>query len=159
MKTTSIFFVIFFYTCMNATAQNAVMSSGSNSSGAGGTGSYSVGQIVLTTIIAPSGSLAQGIQQAFEIQILLGTEIRQVNLIIAAYPNPTSSLLILDVGNYECSDTKFKLIDLHGRVLMDKKVIDSKTSIIMDNFSEPIYLLNVLDNNKILKTFKILKNN
>ena len=55
-------------------AQTSVNATGTNASGSGGTVSYSVGQVVYTNNTGTNGSVAQGVQQAFEILVVTGLE-------------------------------------------------------------------------------------
>jgi len=55
-------------------AQESVTASGGNASGAGGTVSYSVGQVVYKTNTGSNGSEAQGVQQPYEISVIIGIE-------------------------------------------------------------------------------------
>jgi len=48
-------------------AQESVNAAGGNASGSGGTVSYTVGQVVYTTKTGTNGSVAEGVQQAYEI--------------------------------------------------------------------------------------------
>lgn len=48
-------------------AQESVNATGGNASGSGGSASYSVGQVVYTTNTGTNGTVAQGVQQPFEI--------------------------------------------------------------------------------------------
>lgn len=158
MKSRNSFFIIVLGTSLVAHSQQSEVVSGGHAGGGGGTMSYSVGQVVFTTNNASFGSLTQGVQQPFEIQTILSNEIFPIKLGFLAYPNPTTALLTLDIGAFDFQNTTFQLFDLNGRLLIDKKVIEGKTKIDMDNYPHATYLLNVLNNNKIIKTFKILKN-
>ena len=51
-------------------AQQVVTTSGGNASGSGGSVSYTVGQIVYTTNTDSNGSVAQGVQQPYEISVV-----------------------------------------------------------------------------------------
>jgi hypothetical protein len=138
-------------------AQQATTATGGNDSGSGGTVSYSVGQIVYTTHTGTNGSVAQGIQQAYEISIVLGIENNEVSLTMQAYPNPTSDYLTLTIDNFEISTLNFQLFDITGKLIESKK-ITSKTEIIhMENLERATYFLKVTNNNKEVKTFKIIK--
>ncbi|MGC8754863.1 MAG: hypothetical protein ACP5QJ_07625, partial [Thermosulfidibacteraceae bacterium] len=55
-------------------AQESVNATGGNASGNGGTVAYSVGQVVYTTNTGTNGSVAQGVQQPFEISVVSGIE-------------------------------------------------------------------------------------
>ncbi len=84
-------------------AQNTIPASGGNASGGGGTVSYSVGQIVYTTNTSvSSGSVAQGVQQPFEISVITAIEqAEDITLVCSVYPNPASDFLTLKVENYD----------------------------------------------------------
>ena len=56
------------------TAQEAITTSGGDASGSGGSVSYSVGQILYSTNTGANGSVAHGVQQPFEISVVIGIE-------------------------------------------------------------------------------------
>lgn len=140
-------------------AQNAIPTSGGVASGSGGTVSYSVGQIVYTTNTSvSSGSVAQGVQQPFEISVI--TAIKQAEYITlgcSVYPNPTSDFLTLKIENYDNKSLSYQLIDVNGKLLESKKVTDIETTVSMANLLPYIYFLKVIDNHKEIRTFKIIK--
>jgi hypothetical protein len=81
-------------------AQESVNATGGDATGSGGSASYSVGQLVYTTNSGTDGSVAQGVQQAFEISVVLGIE--EANEIkLSAYPNPTTNYLTLNIAEFE----------------------------------------------------------
>ena len=86
-------------------AQESVNATGSNASGSGGSASYSVGQVVYTTNTGTNGSMAQGVQQPYEILVATGLEeAKSINLTVSAYPNPTTDYLTLEVKDFELSN-------------------------------------------------------
>ena len=139
-------------------AQETIPSSGGEATGAGGSSSYTVGQVVYTTNTANSGSLAQGVQQAYEISTSVGIEVTEINLELVAYPNPTNSLLTLNIGNYNNEKLIYQLYDIQGMLLDSKQLVNSSTTINAQKLSVGTYLLNVLDNNSLIKTFRIIRN-
>jgi len=143
---------------LTANAQESTVSSGGNASGAGGTASYSIGQAFYITSSESSGSVAQGVQQPIEIQVLLGLEEHEINLYAKVYPNPTTNLINLSVGNTDTSGLSYQLFDYSGRMLTNGKIENKDTSISMLRYAKAIYLLSVTKDNKTIKTFKILKN-
>ncbi|VXA95174.1 conserved exported hypothetical protein [Flavobacterium sp. 9AF] len=143
---------------MTTQAQQSMVSSGGNASGTGGSTSYSVGQIVYTTHVGTNGSVAQGVQQPFEIQTVLGSEIFSITLDVAIYPNPTTDVLNLSIKETQFSNLSYQLVDFNGRVLVNSLINNQDTTIIMNDYQKAIYMLNVVENNKIIKTFKIIKN-
>ncbi|WP_310559851.1 T9SS type A sorting domain-containing protein [Flavobacterium sp.] len=141
-----------------AQAQQATIATGGNAAGSGGTVAYSVGQIVYSTTIGPTGSVAQGVQQPYEISIVLGIDNHSINLKLTAYPNPTTNYLTLNVGNAELSTLNFQLHDFSGKLIESRKITSSSETIGMENLPAATYFLKVTNNNKELKTFKIIKN-
>jgi len=143
---------------ITAQAQQATTATGGNASGGGGTIAYSVGQIVYTTNTGTTGSVAQGVQQPYEISIVLGIDNHSINLELSAYPNPTTNFLTLTVGKAELSTLNFQLYNINGKLIESRKIISSSETIGMENLPSATYFLKVTNNNNEVKTFKIIKN-
>jgi len=56
-------------------AQEAIPASGGNAKGSGGTVSYSFGQVYYISVEGVNGTVAQGVQQPFEISVVTGNKI------------------------------------------------------------------------------------
>lgn len=139
-------------------AQQTIVSSGGNTIGFGGSVSYSVGQLVYTTETGTNGSVTQGVQQAIEI-IVLGTDnFPEIKIMMSVFPNPTTAFVNLKIEEYSTNNLHYQLYDINGKQIQNQKITTSETQISMEDLTKSIYLLNVLDNNKLLKTFKIIKN-
>jgi hypothetical protein len=136
-------------------AQQATVVSGKNASGSGGSSSYTVGQIVYTTNTGTNGSLAQGVQQPFEISTLGTDEFPNVSL--SAFPNPTNNALTLSLENYDTTNLSYELFDINGRLIKSNKLNGNQTQIDMTGNATGTYLLIINDKSKKLKTFKIIK--
>jgi len=152
------FLFLFVIGLTNIKAQETIPASGGNASGSGGSVSYTIGQIVYTTDTATSGSVAQGVQQAFEISVV--TEIKEANNITlncSAFPNPTTDNLILKIENFQLSTFNFQLLDINGKLLENKKISSNVTFISMENLIPATYLLKISNSNIEIKTFKIIK--
>jgi len=139
-------------------AQNATTAAGGDAVGSGGSVAYSVGQIAYTTHVGTTGTVAQGVQQPYEISIVLGVEEPQIAIIMQAYPNPTNNFLTLTIGDVDFSTFKFQLYDITGKLIEDKKIASTTATISMENLASATYFLKVTNNNKEVKTFKIIKN-
>jgi len=140
-------------------AQTSINATGGNASGSGGSASYSVGQVVYTTNTGTNGSVAQGVQQPFEISVVTAIEeAKGINLSVSAYPNPTTDYLTLEVKEYELSNLHFQLYDMSGKLLQSEKITGNQTSIVMSNLVPATYFVKVIQGNKEVKTFKIIKN-
>lgn len=148
---------------MNLKAQEVISASGGNALGGGGSASYTVGQIVYTTNTGgANGSVAQGVQQPFEISVVTELEgAKDIILQYAVYPNPATDHLILKIEGIEESEFIVSLYDLNGKLLLNKKTDGSETKISMENLPASIYFLKVVQthhaSSQEIKSFKIIK--
>lgn len=138
-------------------AQETVVSTGGEATGSGGTSSYSIGQVAYTTNTGSSGSLAQGVQQAYEFSIVMGVNVTEINLELVVFPNPTINEVTVKMLNISERQLNYQLYSTQGKLMKTIKT-PSQTEVI-DLQSSPVgtYLLYVLDSNTIIKTFKIIK--
>ena len=137
-------------------AQQSPTAAGGEATGTGGTASYSVGQVVYTTNTGTNGSVAQGVQQPFEISTTVGINETTINLELSVYPNPTTNYLTLKTDDN--ANLSYQLYDLQGKIITNKKVTAKTSTIKMEDLPKAIYFLNVTKNNQLVKTFKIIKN-
>ena len=142
-------------------AQESINATGGNASGSVGSASYSVGQVVYTTNTGTSGSVAQGVQQPYEISVVTGLEeAKGINLSVSAYPNPTTDYLTLSIDastTLSIQSMSYQLYDMNGKLLQNEKISGSQTSIVMSNLVPATYFVKVVQGNKEVKTFKIIK--
>ena len=141
-------------------AQEAVTTAGGEASGGGGSASYTVGQTVYTTETGTNGnSIAQGVQQPFEISAVTGIEeAKGISLNVSVYPNPTTDYLTVKVENYETANLQYQVFDINGKLLQSIKATGEETQINTSNLVPANYFVKVLDNKKEIKVFKIIKN-
>jgi hypothetical protein len=137
-------------------AQDAIPVSGGEATGSGGKVSYSVGQLVYTTNTG-SGTVSQGVQQAFEFVVLSNPELISLTLSAVTYPNPTTDYIVLSLTNATLTDLSYTMFDLQGRLVTKAKVELKGTQIAMKNLAIGVYILKVNRHNQELKTFKIIK--
>ncbi len=140
-------------------AQNVIPASGGNATGAGGSVSYSVGQVTYTTNNGTNGSVAQGVQQPYEISVVTAIEeATGILLELSVYPNPATDFATLKTGNYEGENMNYLLFDINGKVLLQNKVEGSETMIPLSDLAKGTYFLKIIDKKRELKIFKIIKN-
>lgn len=143
-------------------AQTSVNATGGNASGSGGTASYSVGQIVYTTNAGTNGSVAQGVQQPYEISVVDGLEESDgIDFSVSVYPNPANDYLVLEIGNPTTSgyqSMSYQLFDINGKLLQEEKIAGTQTNIVMNNLAAATYFVKVVQDNQEIKIFKIIKN-
>ncbi|MCB0649674.1 MAG: T9SS type A sorting domain-containing protein [Saprospiraceae bacterium] len=130
---------------------------GGDASGSGGTVSYTVGHPVYTTVIGANGTVAQGVQHAFEILVTTGLEETNISLELDVFPNPTNGLLNLRIMDNQIQGLVYQLFDVSGRLIETKQLTDSVTKISMEMLPPATYYLHVTDHKQTMKSFKIIK--
>jgi hypothetical protein len=141
--------------------QVILTASGGFASGSEGTVCYSIGQVFYSSQSGTNGSITEGVQQPYEIYVVNEIEeAREINLILSVYPNPTTCHIILKVDASTVrsfQSLSYQLFTLDGRLLENKKIEEIETSIVISNLMPETYLLKVINGNKELKIFKIIK--
>lgn len=151
--------LLFFVFDAGVYAQVAEVSAGGNATGSGGSVSYTMGQIAYSTITGAGGSVAQGVQQPFEISVVTALpEAKGISLICTVYPNPVTDKLILKFDNEFPLNYFAWLYDSQGRQIEEIKLVNNETSIDMSKLVIGSYFLKVIHLDNEVKTFKIIKN-
>lgn len=139
-------------------AQNAVVPAGDNAIGTGGTVSYTVGQVGYEFHSGTDGSVASGVQQAYEIYITSSSELSGIDLALSVFPNPTADVLTLTIEQYAGQRMVYELYDLQGQRIATESIGNNSTSINMQHLPSSTYYLRVSAEKALVKTFKIVKN-
>jgi hypothetical protein len=143
---------------MTVQAQQATTASGGDASGSGGTAAFSVGQVVYTANTNASGTVSQGVQQAYEI-FTLSIKETELNISLKAFPNPTLDNLTLQIRDYNNEKLSYQLYDIQGRLLNNGQIEAQQTNIEMTSLPTAIYFINVVNQeNQKVQSFKIIKN-
>jgi hypothetical protein len=153
------FCVAFMFVCgiSFSFTQEVVTTTGGDLSGSGGTVSYSIGQIVYTTNSGSGISVAEGVQQPYEIQTV-GTMESNIKIALNVFPNPTKDLLTLEMNGHSLKNVRYKLMDTQGRLIEENNVNQDNTQIVTRDLPPAIYFLHILKKNKPIQSFKIIKN-
>lgn len=138
--------------------QETIAATGGTSVGTGGSVTYTTGQVVYSAIEGAGFSIIHGVQQPYEISVITAIKgVEDITLECLAYPNPTSGTIRLVIKSSEYDNMWFRLYDINGLLLQDKKIEARETEINMGNLTPAIYFLKVTKNKLELKTFKIVK--
>jgi hypothetical protein len=138
-------------------AQEAANTSGGEATGTGGAVSYSIGQVVYTTNTGSSGSVAQGVQQSYQI-LTVGNEETTLNISLTLFPNPATDYLTIQISNFDNEKLTYQLSDLNGKLLSFGSITGRSTLINMSSMPTATYLVNILNQeNKTVQLFKIIK--
>ena len=139
------------------TSHQVLSASGGDATGSGGSVAYSVGQIVYTTSTGTTGSVAQGVEQAYEIYSV-GIKETALNISLSVFPNPTSDFLTLKVEDYNNETLSYNLIDEQGKLILSEQITNQETQVAMSTLARGSYFINIVQTNKQIQTFKIIKN-
>jgi hypothetical protein len=138
-------------------AQESVNASGGDAAGSGGTVAYSVGQVLYTSNSGTAGTVAEGVQQAYEI-FTVGIQEPKVNISLTAFPNPTLNNLTLEVNDYNNENLLYQLYDISGKLIGNGQIASSHTQISMEHWPSATYFLHVVNQeNQKIQSFKIVK--
>ena len=138
-------------------AQQSANAAGGDATGSGGSVAYSVGQVVYTSNNSPSGTVSQGVQQAYEIYSV-GIKETELNISLSVFPNPTSDYLTIKVQNYNNEALSYNFIDEQGKLVLNEQIRTQDTHVVMSTLARGAYFINVLQANKKIQSFKIIKN-
>lgn len=139
----------------NTYGQTSSNTSGGNGTGTGGSLSYTIGQVNYIASEINGTSISPGVQQAYDISIVTGSNSSSTDLSITAFPNPTSDLLQLQVKNPK--GISYQLSNNVGEILTREKITSYNSEIDLSNLSSGVYTLTILSETTSLKTFKIVK--
>ena len=137
-------------------AQKGSTAAGGDASGSGGSVSYSVGQVAYTAHTGSTGSVSQGVQQAYRISSS-GVEEPGIQLHVSAYPNPTTDFLVLETESGDFPNLSYELFDMNGKRLAGDRLTGTKTQISMLTLVPATYYVKVLRGKAAVKTFTVIK--
>jgi hypothetical protein len=141
-----------------AQAQETIPATGGMAVGSGGSVSFSVGQVTWNTFSGATRSVAQEVQQPYEISVVTGINTMDgVMLKCEVFPNPTEGVVKLVIESPDLKNFTYQLIDINGVLIQGKKVENRETSISMETLAPSTYFLNVSFNAQFVKAFKIIK--
>ena len=154
LKLLTTFFLISSY----LSSQQTVTTSGGNIESDQVSLSYTIGQLKVNTIEKVDSSVLeldfiQGVQYAIDV-----FDCRDYNNIkISVFPNPTSSIVNISMGNIE---DKLSLIvyDVAGRKIYDHSFSEKDFSIDFSSYSEGIYILSFYNFCGLFRSFKLAVN-
>lgn len=139
-------------------AQESFNATGGDAIGSGGTVAYSLGQVIYTTNKDTSGTVSQGVQQAYKI-FTVGNNETELNISLSVFPNPTADNLTLQISDYNKDKLSYQLFDMNGKLLNNGQVTASQTQINTANLPPATYFIYVVtQKNKKIQSFKIIKN-
>ncbi len=144
-----------------ANAQSAIVPVGGDAQSTAGSVSYTVGQVAVKTVQSSGGSVsvAEGVQQAYEIQTVGINDYPQIVLNAKVFPNPTENQFQLQLNGFEIPQGGMtaRLYDGAGKLLQNVPVTSDETLFQIGHYATGTYLLEVLVAGRAVKTFRIIR--
>lgn len=142
----------------NLFAQQVVPAAGGTSSGSSGSVSYTVGSVVYGTYSGTSGAISEGVQQPYEIVMITGlNDLAGVILNISAFPNPVSDYLTINAEEMMHKPISFQFYNTNGILLREGWIVGKQTVISLEDLQPSTYILNIIDEEKPIQSYKIIK--
>ena len=119
---------------------------------------WSIGELLTESYSDDQNLLTQGFHQGKYI-ITTTKQIPDIQFEISAFPNPAADYVQVKIGSEKFENLRFSLSDINGKILQTGKFIEDQQQINLTGKAEGTYLLAILSNKAIVKTFKIVKSN
>ncbi len=158
VRLTVTFLAVFFTTVLHAQVQQVTASSGGILEGDTRQVSFTVGETVVKTHEGQQIMITQGFHQPM-LWVTAVDEMEGITFQIKAYPNPATDIVKLTVNEELPIGSSYQLYDMHGGLISTKKIEQLTTEVPFQQLVPASYFLKVVSEDKILKTFKIIKNN
>jgi hypothetical protein len=104
-----------------------------------------------------SFSVAEGLQQPFEIIPLAVEEIEAVNSNLKIYPNPTFSGFYISLPITETGNPTYQLSDTSGKIIRQGNIGTLETFVATDNLTSGVYVLKISKASNSYRSYKIMK--
>lgn len=147
--------LLFGFTCVKGQDVRFIISSAGNSTSNSDAGvCWTVGECLTGNYESSLSTVSHGFI-IFETSVNISKTLSEFNTLV--YPNPFSDNVFLRVEEYNVRNLSYSLHDLKGELLLSKNIKSSISEIELKKYPPSIYILNVLDDNKIIRSFKIIK--
>lgn len=161
MKKIPALIAVFTFLLQGVFAQSAIVPAGGDAQSNSGSVSYSVGQIAVHISANSNGSVsvAEGVQQPYEIQTVGVDDYPQISLNAVVYPNPTENIAQLRLNGFEIPYDGLQAIlyDGNGKQLQSVTITEDLTSFQIGQYATGTYYLELRGGKQTLKTFKVVR--
>jgi len=147
-------FILTGYGTINA--QELISTAGNSHSNTNGSISYTIGEPVIETFAGANNILTQGFQQS-NLVVTAIDELPGLDFEISAFPNPATEIVKLRIGKESAIGMQYMLYDMNGNLLMKNRLEGTETKIPFSDLSAAEYILIVSNQDKELKSFRIVK--
>ena len=156
MKLSNFAIIIICFLTTTLHALEVISTAGSQGETTSGSLNWTLGEAVTETITNETNTLTQGFQQS-KLTVTAINDLEVPGIELSVYPNPTNNFLSIEVKTDKQIDLLLSLIDLNGKLLLQKKMTGNTQTVNMQNYSPATYILKVTEDNIEIRTYQIVK--
>ena len=156
MKAINCILIAIFLSASTIQAQEVIATAGSHGETTSGSLSWTIGEPLIETITDGTKTLTQGFHQS-KLTVTAINDLKVSPIELSVYPNPTSSFISIELKTDKQKDLLLSLFDLNGRIILRKKMTESRETIKMQKYKPATYILKVSEGNKEIQTYQIVK--
>ncbi|NOX86833.1 MAG: hypothetical protein GXO86_12865 [Chlorobi bacterium] len=135
-------------------AQQVVSTGGDYFETNNGSISFTIGEVVIETIENGDNCLTQGFQQS-TLNVFTILDEKPTGKRWIVYPNPTNDYVKLRIPDYE--GLRYQLCTYRGKIIKEGKIENTETLFSFIDYPLAAFLIRVIDNNRFIKVFKVIK--
>lgn len=143
-------------------AQQGVVSAGGDILSSNGSVAFSVGQIAFETVAGENGSVNPGVQQPFQFELVRTNDFRK-DCFLTFYPNPANQFLFLrfstDIDIIQAQNFFARVYDVKGNLLITKRLNHDVTTILISEWPDAMYFVQVWQANTFIQSVSFSKTN
>lgn len=137
-------------------SQEVISSGGGTQSNSIGSISHTIGEPISGLKSNTQGSLSQGYQQSNYVVTAL-SELPNRDLLLDAYPNPVIDRISIEIKLQNEITLVGVVSDMNGSEILKQPLYNGLNNLDLSNLPAGNYIIVVLEENKILKSFKLVK--
>lgn len=118
--------------------------------------SWTLGEPMIETLVSADIVLTQGFQQPV-LEVSTTTNEPGLDFQITAFPNPTRGHTNISTNLLQAESLIYSVYDLQGRFITGNPLDGPQTRIAFNNYDPGIYFIRIIQDEKPVKTFKIIK--
>jgi hypothetical protein len=135
--------------------QQLVSSGGNYFVASTGSLTWSIGELIVETYTNENTALTQGFHQTYTYGVSAREIKTEQNFI--AYPIPARDHVNILAPLLKDESYEYTLLDFTGRIISKGKIVNSPERISLSGLNSSVYFLRITENNKHVKTLRIIK--
>ncbi|TVQ49238.1 MAG: T9SS C-terminal target domain-containing protein [Saprospirales bacterium] len=151
--------IVFLFFCWTTViySQQTTSTAGGNIKASAGSVSYTIGQTFFSSNSNEAGTVAEGVQHAFETLVITNVEEQFLEQKFSVFPNPTRDMLVIEGKDEIGEPFKLAVYDINGKLLLQKDMKSERETIDLSAFSKGTYILQIINSQQQYSGFHIIR--